>query len=111
MWQETELNLFRIIAASLLQLLTLLYLGGRFDFIFGFNRTDYGFTILLFLFVLVPLIAFTWLLAEIILSMRLAKRRKRPLSFLMPGVALLFFVESVFVTSSYYRTRECNMIS
>ena len=92
-----ELNLFRIIAASLPQLLTLLYLGGRFDFIFGFNRTDYGFTILLFMFALVPLITLAWLLTEIVLSIRLAKRRKRPMSFLMPGVALLFFVESVFV--------------
>ena len=92
-----ELNLFRTIAASLPQLLTLLYLGGRFDFIFGFNRTDYGFTILLFMFVLVPLITLAWLLAEIVLSIRLAKRRKTPMSFLMPGVALLFFVESVFV--------------
>jgi hypothetical protein len=91
------LNLFRIIAASLPQLLILLYWGGRFDFIFGFNRTDYGFTILLFLFVVVPLITFAWLLAEIILSIRQAKRRQRPVSFLMPGVALLFFVESVFV--------------
>src|SRR5574341_886698 len=91
----SPLNLFRITAASLPQLLTLFYLGGKFDLIFGFNRTDYGFTVLLFLFVLVPLITFAWLLAEIILSIRPATRRKRPL--LMPGAALVFFVESVFV--------------
>ena len=91
------LNLFRIVSASLPQLLILLYVGGRFDLFFGFNRTDYGFTILLFLFVLIPLINLAWLLIEIIVSIRLAKREKRPMFFLMPGVALLFFVESLFV--------------
>jgi len=91
------LNLFRIVSASLPQLLILLYLGGRFDFIFGFNRTDYGFTILLFLFVLIPLINSSWLLVEITLSIRLARNRREPISFFMPGVALLFFVESLLV--------------
>jgi len=78
-------------------LLALLYLGGRFDLIFGFNHTDYGFTLFIFLFVLVPLVTLAWWLSEIILSIRLAIRLKRPMSLLMPGVALLFFAESVFL--------------
>ncbi len=91
------MKFFRVFAISSPQLLILLDLGARFDLLFGFNRTDYGFTILLFLFVLVPLINLSWLLTEIIISVRLAKRQNRAISFLMPGLAFLFFLESVFV--------------
>ena len=52
---------------------------------------------LLSLFVLIQLATLAWWLSEIILSVRLAKRLKRPMSFLMPGVAFLFFAESVFL--------------
>lgn len=91
------MKVFRVIAFSLLQLLILLHVGARFDLLFGFNRTDAGFTTLLFLFVLVPLFTLAWLLAEITISIVLAKRRNKKMSFLMPGLALLILLESVVV--------------
>jgi len=91
------LRVLRVVAISPPQLLVLLDVGARFDLLLGFNRTDYGFSILVFLFVVAPLITLSWLVAEIILSLRNARRSKRPISFLMPGVALLFFAESVLV--------------
>jgi hypothetical protein len=82
------LKIFRVIAISLPQLLLLLNVGARFDLLSGFNRTDYGFTTLVFLFVLVPLFTLAWLLAEITLSIVLAKRQNKNRSFFMPGLAL-----------------------
>jgi hypothetical protein len=91
------LKIFRVIVISSPQLLVLLDLGARFDLLFGFNRTDYGLTTLLFLFVLVPPLTLSWLFAEIIISVRVAKRQNRKMSFLMPGLALLLFAESMCV--------------
>jgi hypothetical protein len=79
------------------QLTILLILGASFDFLFGFNRTDYGFTTLLFLFVAAPIVDFSWLLSEIVISIRQAKHRDKTMSFLMPGIALLFFIESIII--------------
>lgn len=42
----------------------ILYVGAKYDLIFGFNRMDSGFTILLLLFVLVPLLNLSWLITE-----------------------------------------------
>ena len=89
--------IFRAIAISLPQLLIFLYAGAKFDLLFGLNRTDYGFTILLFLFVLAPVINMSWLIAEIIISIRIAKRQNRAMSFLMPGLAFLFFIETAII--------------
>jgi hypothetical protein len=54
-----------------------------------------GFTSLLFLFVLAPLVDLSWLLAEIIAAIRLARRHRRAMSFVMPGLALAVLLESV----------------
>ncbi|MGE5892607.1 MAG: hypothetical protein ACM34I_00970 [bacterium] len=89
--------IFRGIAISLPQVLILLDVGARFDLLFGFNRTDYGFTTLLFLVVLVPLVALSWFIIETIVSIRLARREKRAMSLLMPGLALLFLIESLVI--------------
>lgn len=59
-----ELEIFRTVAIIFTQLTILLILGASFDFLFGFNRTDYGFTTLLFLFVAAPIVDFSWLLSE-----------------------------------------------
>jgi len=77
------------------QLLILLIVGARFDLLFGFNRTDTGFNTLLFLFVLVPTITLIWLIVEIIISVRVAKRQNKAMSLLLPGLALFFFLESL----------------
>jgi hypothetical protein len=88
---------FRGIAILLPQLLILLNVGARFDLLFGFNRTDTGFTTLLFLLVLVPAVNLIWLIVEIIISIKVAKRQKRAMSFRLPGLALFFFLESLFI--------------
>jgi hypothetical protein len=79
----------------LTQLPMILYVGAKYDLIFGFNRMDSGFTILLLLFVLVPLLNLSWLITEIILSVKLFKHRDRAVSFLMPLIAVFFFIESI----------------
>jgi len=91
------LKIFRGIAILLPQVLILLIIGARFDLLFGFNRTEAAFNTLLFLFALVPTINLIWLIVEIIISIRTAKRQNRPMSFLLPGLALFFFVESLFI--------------
>ena len=70
-------------------------MGAAFDLIFGFNRMDAGFTILLILFVLVPLLNLSWLITEIILSVKLLRHRNRAVSVLMPLIAAFFFMESI----------------
>ena len=73
----------------------ILYVGAAFDLIFGFNRTDAGFTILLSLFVLVPVLNLSWLITEIILSVKLLRDRKSAVAFIMPLIAVFFFIESI----------------
>ncbi len=63
--------------------------------LFGFNHSDAGFSLLLSLFVLVPLLDLSWLIIEIILSIKQSKQRTGVSRVLMPGIALLFFVESI----------------
>jgi len=77
------------------QLTILLILGASFDLIFGFNRTDAGFSILLFLLVLTPVVTLIWFIVETVNSIRQAKRLNRPVSFLLPGLAFFIFIESL----------------
>ena len=73
----------------------LLYVGAKFDLLFGFNHTDAGFNTLLFLFFLVPLLNLSWLIAEITLSVKLSRHQDRAKPFLIPSIALFFFMESI----------------
>ena len=73
----------------------ILFIGGKFDLLFGFNQTHSGFTILISLFVLVPLLNLAWLIIEITLSVKLFRHRNRALSFLLPLIVVFFFVESI----------------
>jgi hypothetical protein len=94
---SAKLKILRGVAIFLPQLLILLMIGARFDLLFGFNRTDTGFTTLLFLFGLAPVMNLIWLIVEIINSVRVAKRQNRSMSFLLPGLALFFLLESLFI--------------
>jgi hypothetical protein len=89
------MNIFRIMAIFLTQFTIILYFGGKYDLIFGFNQTDAGFSTLLMLFVLVPLLNLFWLIIEIILSVKQSKQQVRAVSFLMPVIALFFLIESI----------------
>jgi hypothetical protein len=73
----------------------ILFIGGKFDLLFGFNQTHSGFTILISLFVLVPLLNLAWFIIEITLSVKLFRHRNKALSFLLPLIAVFFFVESI----------------
>lgn len=73
----------------------ILFVGAKFDLIFGFNRMDSGLTVLLFLFVLAPLLNLSWLITEIIRSVKLSRHRIIAASFLMPLIAVFFFMESL----------------
>jgi|RifCSP13_1_1023834.scaffolds.fasta_scaffold74232_2 hypothetical protein len=88
-------NIVRGIAMDLTQLPILLVVGARFDLLFGFQRTDAGFTTLLYFLLMVPLMNLSWLIVEAAISVRQAKRCKTTLSFLMPGLALFFLLESL----------------
>jgi len=90
-----ELIIFRGIAIFLTQLPMILFIGGKFDLLFGFNQTHSAFTLLLSLFVLVPLLNLAWLIIEITLSVKLFRHRNRALSFLLPLIAVFFIAESI----------------
>ena len=91
------MNILRGFAILLPQALIFLDIGARLDILFGFNRTDTGFTILLFLFALSPVVNLTWLITEAIVSLILPKLKNKPVSFLKPALALFFFLESLAV--------------
>lgn len=75
----------------------LLFLGARYDFIFGFNRMDSGFDILLVLFVFVPLLNLFWVIIEIVRSCKRFMYQSRIVSFLMPLIAFLLLAEAIAV--------------
>ncbi len=90
-----KLIIFRGIAIFFTQLPMILFIGGKYDLLFGFNQTHSGFTLLISLFVLVPLLNLAWLIIEITLSVKLFGHRNKALSFLLPLIAVFFFAESI----------------
>ena len=90
-----KLHIFRGVAIFLTQLPLVLFVGGKFDLIFGFNRMDSGFALLLFLIVLVPLLNLSWIIIEIIRSFKLSRHKNRAATLLMPLISTFFFVESI----------------
>ena len=89
------MNIFRGVAICLTQVPLILFVGAKFDLLFGFNRMDSGFGVLLLLFIVVPLLNLSWLIAEIIRSIKFSSHQSRAINVLMPLVAILFFVESI----------------
>lgn len=87
------MNIFRGIAIFLTQLPLVLFVGAKFNLIFGFNRMDSGFTLLLYLFLLVPALNLSWIITEIIRSVKFSAHRSRAATFLMPLIAVFFFLE------------------
>jgi len=91
----SQTEYIRVIAIILTQLPLILFLGGKYDLIFGFNRMDSGFTLLLYLFILVPPLNLVWFAIEIIRSVKLFRRQRKAVSFLLPCMALFFLIESI----------------
>lgn len=90
-----KLNIFRGMAIILTQLPVILFFGGKFDLLFGFNQTHAGFATLLMLFVSVPLLNLFWLIYEIVLSVKGSKQGVRAVSIIMPIISLFFLMESI----------------
>ncbi|HSC95497.1 MAG TPA: hypothetical protein VLC73_11035 [Burkholderiales bacterium] len=88
---------FRIVVALLPQVLILLLVGGSLDLLGGFNRTDAGFSTLIALFLVTPVATLVLLVVEIVRYILLIKRKDSARSFLMPGVAIVLFVEALAV--------------
>jgi hypothetical protein len=93
--KELKLNIFRGIAILLTLLPLIIFVGAKFDLIFGFNRTDSGFALLLLFFLLVPPLNLAWIITEIIRSVKFSRQQIRAATFLMPLIAFFFLVESI----------------
>lgn len=88
---------FRIVAAALPQVLILLFLGGSFDMLWGFNRTDAGFSTLVVLFLATPVATLVLLVGEIVRYVLLVKRKDAARSFAMAAVAIFLLLEALTV--------------
>jgi hypothetical protein len=88
---------FRIVVAFLPQALILLLVGGSFDLLGGFNRTDAGFSTLIALFLVTPVATLALLAVEIIRYLLLVKRKDAARSFSMPAVAIVLVLEALAV--------------
>lgn len=91
------MKLLRVLAILITQVPLILFLGARFDLVFGFNRTESGFAVLLFLFVFVPLLNLSWVVAEIVRSFRYWRRQSSAATFLWPVVSIAILLESIAV--------------
>ena len=67
----------------------------KYDLVFGFQRIDSGFGVLLALFLLAPVFNVSWLVAEVIRTVKYARQPGRALRFSMPFVAIFFLIESI----------------
>ena len=86
---------FRILVALLPQVLILLFVGGKFELLGGWNHTDSGFGVLIALFLVTPLATLVLLVVEAIRYFRSVKRKYETRSFLMPAVAIFLFLEAL----------------
>jgi hypothetical protein len=91
------MNIIRGTAILLTQLPLILFWGAKFDMLFGFNRMDSGFAVLLFLFVSVPILNTCWLVIEIIRSIKSSVCLKITAKITWPIIALFFLLESIAV--------------
>ena len=85
--------LLRIIAIALPQILLLMLVGAVLDLLGGWNHTDSGFGVLILLFLLNPVVAVIFLATELIHYRKPSKQGNETRSFLMPGLAIVIFVE------------------
>ena len=91
----STLNIFRSAAILLTQLPLVLFFGAKHDLLFGFNRMDSGFTLLLLLFLLVPPLNLAWVIVEIVRSLRGIRHESRTARTTMVLLAFFFLVQSI----------------
>jgi hypothetical protein len=90
----------RIVAIALPQFLLLMLIGAVLGLLGNWNHTDAGFGTLILLFLLNPVVAVIYLLAELLHYRKLGKQGNATRSFLMPGFAIFIFFE-VLATNLY----------
>ena len=86
---------FRIAVTTLPQILVLLLLGGWLDLLWGFNHTDAGFSVLVFLFLLNPVVTLILLIVETIKYRILVKKNKGTGSLRWRRISIALFVEAL----------------
>ena len=91
------MNVFRGAAILLTQLPLLLFVGAKYDLLFGFNRMDSGFGFLLLLFLFVPLLNLSWLAVEVVRSVKRSRQQSWATSLLTPLLPAFFLLESIAV--------------
>ncbi len=87
--------ILRTIGSVLPQILLLLLLGGTLDLLGGWNHTDTATGVLLVLFLLNPIVTSILLIVETVKYRRQKKSGNGTPSFLMPGLAIFYFVEAL----------------
>ena len=85
----------RTSAIIVTQLPILLFFGGTHDLLFGFNQTQQGFTTMIGLFVIVPILNLVWLVMETRRTYKLTREKGFNKSLPLPFFALFFLLESL----------------
>lgn len=82
---------------ALPQILLFLLIGARANLIFGLNKTDLGFSLLILFFLMIPVTSAILLLTEIIIYWKKSRSSPGSRSFLFPGLALFLLLESLVI--------------
>jgi hypothetical protein len=90
-------SVFRIVVALLPQAIILLLIGGRFDWLGGFNRTDAGFSTLIALFLVTPVATAVLLLVEVVRYLMEIRRKAPDRTFATAALAFVLFLEALAV--------------
>ncbi len=85
----------RIIIIALPQILLFLLIGARLDLLGGWNHEPGSLTVLIMLFILIPILTAALLYGESVRYYRQLKSKHRTQSILLPGLALLLFIEAL----------------
>ena len=89
------MTMFRIIVTTLPQILVLLLLGGWLDLLWGFNHTEAGLNVLVFLFLLNPFVTLILLIVETIKYRILVKKNTGTGSLIWRRMSVALFSESL----------------
>lgn len=89
------MRFFRIVVATLPQLLVLLLLAGWLDLLGGLNNTDAGFSILIFLFLVNPVLALVLVFVEVVKRRRSLGHNQRGSSSVWVTLSLTLFIEAL----------------
>lgn len=87
--------MIRVAVIILTQVPIIYFELGRRDLLGGFNQTSEGFSLLIGLFLIVPLVNLVWLVVETARCFRAVRETGLDRTVLRPLVALLFLLEAM----------------